>query len=281
MQNILLMKYVKPYAFSFFFSAAMMALVWITMTYGSFHAAPIAAGVCAVFYGGLALAALVNLFRGNTLFSGSAADVLSVSTQKKIRAAGIAVALPALLYCAIFAYLVKSYEPSEAFDKRVASFERFEESFFGQSKIWEVISNTYGLAPAQIDSVSVQNDIDFGPFMAALELKIKSEWSPPKRSDSNRALVLFTLDKNGNASRIRLEKSTGSELGDQAALDAVEHASPFRHLPQGAPETVDVSFTFDYNVSPAPLPVSSNENGDDEEENIYVQGDSFSSSSTF
>jgi TonB family protein len=49
-------------------------------------------------------------------------------------------------------------------------------------------------------------------------------------------------------SNLRLDHSSGLAIADQAALKAVENAAPFRPLPAGAQDDVDIQFTFDYNV---------------------------------
>lgn len=242
------LKYVKPYLFSLFFVAAMTSLLWITMTYGSLSAVPLAAGLCAMLYTGLALAAVVNLFRGNKLFEGSSMNVLSVGTQKAIRAAGVAFALPALIYCAIFAYLVKTHDFSETATQQVNAFEKFELDVFGTSKIWSFICPVSS-APVALEPVSeVQVDVDYGPYMAAMQREIKKVWSPEKSYSSKHTEVFFTVDKIGNVSRLRVERSSGSESSDKAALDAVEMAAPFRELPDGSPASVDIKFSFDYNM---------------------------------
>ncbi len=240
--------HIKPLAFSLFFSAAMMSLVWITVTYGSFSAVPLAAGICAVLYSVLTLAALVNLFRGNKLFEGSAAEVFSVSTQKKIRMAGVAFALPAIIYCGIFAYLVKSYDYSESADLRIASFQDFEYFVFGSTKILDFVIAQNAPQLPDDESSAVESAVDFGPYMTNTQVKIKRAWSPKRSSSSHHAVVMFSVDKDGNVSKVRLEKCSGSVDGDKAALAAVQKASPLDNLPQGAPANVDISFTFDYNV---------------------------------
>ncbi len=45
-----------------------------------------------------------------------------------------------------------------------------------------------------------------------------------------------------------LQKSSGLEIIDQAALTAVKRASPFAPLPHGLAKDVDVKFTFVHNA---------------------------------
>lgn len=48
------------------------------------------------------------------------------------------------------------------------------------------------------------------------------------------AQVRFTLSANGSASNVRIAKSAGSPILDQAALEAVRRASPFPRIPEAA-----------------------------------------------
>lgn len=279
MKNKLILKYVKPYLFSLFFTAAMSALLWITVTYGSFAFMPIAAGLCALLYAGLTLFALVNLFRGNKLFDGSSSEVFSVRTQKNIRLAGVAFALPALIYCGIFAYLVKSYGFNQSSCDTVTNFQNFEVAVFGQSKIWDFIAGANSVAPMPEPAAPepvAQKDVDFGPFMADMQVKIKKAWYPSTSHRSKHAEVFFAVNNKGEVSKLRIERSSGSAECDRSALDAVENAAPYHAFPEGAPDSVDIKFTFDYNVfSDTP-----SANATDSDSVDYVGGDSFSSSST-
>ncbi|CAN5726058.1 hypothetical protein BH10CYA1_BH10CYA1_50180 [soil metagenome] len=92
-------------------------------------------------------------------------------------------------------------------------------------------------------------DVDFGPYMADLQRSIKHNWSPPKNNESKRVVVIFQVSKEVRVSKLRLDRSSGVATVDQAALKAVGNAEPeFGALPEGAPEFVDIQFTFDYNV---------------------------------
>jgi len=97
-------------------------------------------------------------------------------------------------------------------------------------------------------SVAAQADVDFGPYMADLQRRIKRAWFPPKGNESKRVVVVFKVHKGGELSNLRLDHSSGVAVADQAALKAVENAAPFRPLPAGANDDVDIQFTFDYNV---------------------------------
>lgn len=93
-----------------------------------------------------------------------------------------------------------------------------------------------------------QKDTDCGPYMADLQRQIKRAWFPPKGDETKRVTVLFKIAHDGKLSHLKIDHSSGVASADQAALKAVENAAPFSSLPDGAPDDVDVEFTFDYNV---------------------------------
>jgi TonB family protein len=97
-------------------------------------------------------------------------------------------------------------------------------------------------------TAGAQVDVDFGPYMADLQRRIKKQWFPPKNEESKRVVVVFKVHSAGEVSDLRIDHSSGSKLVDDAGLAAVKNASPLKLLPKGAPESVDIQFTFDYNV---------------------------------
>jgi len=97
-------------------------------------------------------------------------------------------------------------------------------------------------------SVAGQANVDFGPYMADLQRRIKRAWFPPKGHEQDRVVVAFKVHQGGELSNLRVDHSSGVVISDQAALYAVQQASPFRPLPAGANDDVDIQFTFDYNV---------------------------------
>lgn len=89
----------------------------------------------------------------------------------------------------------------------------------------------------------------WGPYMRALEAKIKQNWHPPKGDQSKRVVLLFKIGKNGELLSVRVSKTSGSPENDQAAIRAVKMSAPFRALPpEFTGSSVEIDFTFDYNV---------------------------------
>jgi periplasmic protein TonB len=61
------------------------------------------------------------------------------------------------------------------------------------------------------------------------------------RGEQGVALVSYSIDRSGKVTAARLDKSSGSTLLDQAALDALNRASPF---PAPPAELAEVTFKF-------------------------------------
>ena len=97
-------------------------------------------------------------------------------------------------------------------------------------------------------STAALPDADFGPYMARVQEIIKGLWVPPKDQQSKRIVVIFTINKNGTVTGVKISESNASPAANDAAIDAVHRASPLPQLPVGSPASVDIEFTFDYNV---------------------------------
>lgn len=88
-------------------------------------------------------------------------------------------------------------------------------------------------------------------YVRGIDRKIKSNWIPIRSEDFRELKISFKLDKDGNASDIKVIKSTGDEKMDNSGLEAVRKSSPFGKLPENVimPESHHVVFAFD-NDSP-------------------------------
>ena len=84
--------------------------------------------------------------------------------------------------------------------------------------------------------------------MNELQRRIKRAWRPPRGNESKRVIVVFKISRDGELSNLVIKKGSGFQPSDQAALLAIQNAAPFARLPEGAPNAVDIEFTFDYNV---------------------------------
>lgn len=92
------------------------------------------------------------------------------------------------------------------------------------------------------------DEADFGAYLADMEKKIRKNWFPPRGNENAKIIVAFKLNTQGKVSSVRLKTSSGLMIADTAATDAIKNAGPFGSLPKGAPDKVDIVFTFDYTV---------------------------------
>ena len=92
------------------------------------------------------------------------------------------------------------------------------------------------------------SEVDMGPWMREMQRRIKKAWFPPKGNESKRIKVTFKVSKDGTVRKVKLLSSSGVSIADDAAIQAVQDASPFSALPDGVGDEIDINFTFDYNV---------------------------------
>jgi TonB family protein len=91
-------------------------------------------------------------------------------------------------------------------------------------------------------------EVDMGPWMREMQRRIKKSWFPPKGNESKRIKVTFKVTKDGVVHKVKLLSSSGVSIADDAAIQAINDASPFTALPDGVGDEIDINFTFDYNV---------------------------------
>lgn len=92
------------------------------------------------------------------------------------------------------------------------------------------------------------SDVDFGPFMADMQRRIKKAWFPPPGNEAKVIKLKFKVRADGSVGSIKLIASSGLAIADDAAVTAVKNAAPFMHLPKGADDPSEIRFTFDYQV---------------------------------
>lgn len=98
-------------------------------------------------------------------------------------------------------------------------------------------------------SVAARANVDWGPWLAALQRKVEQNWIPGQTGTSRRTVVIFTVGRGGELQSIRLARTSGSQQTDDAALTAIQRAAPFLPLPEAYEgNSVTINFTFDINV---------------------------------
>jgi len=111
------------------------------------------------------------------------------------------------------------------------------------------LANPSQTAPGERPSVAARADVDWGPYLARLQRRVEQNWIPGQTGSSLRTVVIFSIGRNGDLRNIRLGRSSGNQLTDDAALNAIQRSAPFEPLPSGYEgESVQINFTFDINV---------------------------------
>jgi TonB family protein len=89
-------------------------------------------------------------------------------------------------------------------------------------------------------------DFPFAWYLRQVQGKISKEWEGQAR-DGAQPQVVFEIGRDGKIAGLKVEKSSGNPLYDQAALRAITDATPFPPLPEEFKETflrVHLGFTY-------------------------------------
>lgn len=88
----------------------------------------------------------------------------------------------------------------------------------------------------------------FPSYLQNMENKISGQWTPPGlalHEEGVGAIIRFNVTKEGKIEAIEVEKSSGNNQFDQAAMRAVYAAAPLPPLPEGLNEDrLNVHFSF-------------------------------------
>ena len=91
----------------------------------------------------------------------------------------------------------------------------------------------------------IPSDFHFAYYVQRMLALIESRWYKPAVPEGTKALVRFTINREGRLSRIELESSSGNSSFDRAALRALYAANPLPPLPPAyAKPTLTVHLTF-------------------------------------
>jgi len=102
------------------------------------------------------------------------------------------------------------------------------------------------------------NGVDFKPYLNVLVRDVRRKWyaSMPEtaqKGERGEAIVRFRIELNGKAEGVVLEMSSGKDVFDEAAIQAIRDSGPFQPLPQAFKGPfISLRFVFNYNVRPAP-----------------------------
>jgi len=81
------------------------------------------------------------------------------------------------------------------------------------------------------------------PYLTSVEHRVEKHWHPDNASSGSTACA-FVIGKMGDVAHVRLVKSSGNALFDQAAIKAIDSSIPFKPVPKRL-DTMSVKITFD------------------------------------
>lgn len=124
------------------------------------------------------------------------------------------------------------------------------------SRVEENLSTKAALVPKPSSSSTTSGasstDVDFGPYMAELQRRVRRNWQPPSKDETLRTVLVFRVNKEGKVYSAKVDAPSKFKDFDEATLKAVALTLP--PLPPGSPDFVDVQFTFDYHTTSAADP---------------------------
>jgi TonB family protein len=91
-------------------------------------------------------------------------------------------------------------------------------------------------------------------YFAHIKQRIELAWNYPheaqERRESGRLTIVFTIESGGNVSSVKLIKSSGYEILDEYAINAVRYASPFNPIPASiGTKRLRITANFEYIMS--------------------------------
>jgi TonB family protein len=94
-------------------------------------------------------------------------------------------------------------------------------------------------------TVGAGADSPFAWYLSRVKAKIAERWAG-KALPGQQPVAVFEITREGQISRLAIEKSSGNTDYDQAALRAITEANPFPPLPAGLAATLPITLDFDF-----------------------------------
>jgi TonB family protein len=113
---------------------------------------------------------------------------------------------------------------------------------------------------SSIEDLQILSDTqgyNFASYFNNLRTVLRKNWSAvmPEialKGEKGRAVVTFTIIRDGKIQDFRVDLSTGNQELDRAAESAIKTSSPFPHLPESFKgDRIILRVTFLYNLKPA------------------------------
>lgn len=87
---------------------------------------------------------------------------------------------------------------------------------------------------------------DFADYMAAVQDKLRTMWQPPDFLEEGHVRVYFKLNRQGKVVAADIIESSGNDIYDESAIDAIKRAAPFGEFPEHTlREHIAIKYSFD------------------------------------
>jgi protein TonB len=99
---------------------------------------------------------------------------------------------------------------------------------------------------------------EFAPYLANVKRRISRVWDYPAYARNigltGDLVLVFSITKDGNLAHVRIAKSSGVSILDEAAIEAVKAAAPYARFPaKFTIRQLNIFASFGYAASAAPL----------------------------
>lgn len=87
--------------------------------------------------------------------------------------------------------------------------------------------------PEREETVSLESRGRWRNYLGQIKRRLEQGWAPSGDSRQGDLVLIFSVERSGQVSRVRLLRSSGDRRLDVSALEAVRRAGPFPPMPQG------------------------------------------------
>lgn len=106
-------------------------------------------------------------------------------------------------------------------------------------------------ASAEGSYQTAQNEIPktkelFSDYMKSVQDKLSAQWQPPDFMEEGHVKVHFNLNKQGRVMNAYVFESSGNDIYDESAIEAIKDCSPFGNFPKDSlREHISIKYSFD------------------------------------
>lgn len=91
-----------------------------------------------------------------------------------------------------------------------------------------------------------QRNAEFADYMDNVRAKLHKNWIPPDFLEEGHTKVLFKLDRKGEVVSASVIQSSGDQIYDESAINAIKKSEPFGNFPTGSTrDSISINYSFD------------------------------------